>query len=72
MKTAQLRSGPLGVWDRIVGPGMSAGETRVVMLACVVGAGLAAWRAYSINAVGWQIVLAALICTPSREFSLKS
>lgn len=61
MNITQLRSGLVGVWDRIVGPGMSVGETRMVVLACGAGAGLAAWRAFWINAAGWQIVLAAFM-----------
>lgn len=37
MATPQPRSGLLGSWDRFVGPGMSAGETVLVIGAGIVG-----------------------------------
>jgi hypothetical protein len=57
----QPRSGALGVWDRIVGPGMPADETRLVLLAGLVGAAVAAWRFDARMGFGWAVTLAALV-----------
>jgi hypothetical protein len=57
----QPRGGALGVWDRIVGPGMPADEARIVLLAGLAGAAVAAWRFDAKMGFGWAVALAALI-----------
>lgn len=52
------RNGLLGLWDRIVGPGMTAAETRLVLLSSVLGGLFASvWLAKGGTTV-WQCLLA--------------
>ena len=57
----QPRSGILGVWDQIVGPGMPAAEVKLVLITGFVGSGMAAWRFESVNGSGRWALLAGLI-----------
>ena len=53
--------GILGVWDRIVGPGMPAAEVKLVLLSGFVGSGIAAWRFETVSGSGWWAVVAGLM-----------
>jgi hypothetical protein len=59
------RSGPLGVWDHVAGPGADPLETGLIVGAMIAGPGLAvAWaRAAGVDWTWWQwLVLAILAC----------
>jgi hypothetical protein len=55
------RAGVIGIWDRIVGPGMPAEETHLIVWACAIGTIFAAWRFGALNGFGWGAALAGLI-----------
>jgi len=57
----QPRKGPAGWWDRLVGPGMTVGETLLVLGSGVAGAVYAAATLGAAHAAVWKIALAALI-----------
>jgi hypothetical protein len=57
------RTGPLGLWDRVAGPGADPMETGLVLGAVIAGPGLAiAWaRAAGADWAWWQWLVMALI-----------
>ncbi len=55
------RPGLLGVWDRLVGPGMTRSETSLVLMSCALGAACAAARMSAIGAEWYIVVLAGLM-----------
>jgi hypothetical protein len=63
--TSHPRTGPLGVWDHVAGPGADPLETGLILGAMIAGPGLAvAWaRAAGADWAWWQwLVLALLAC----------
>jgi len=63
--TSHPRSGPLGVWDQVVGPGADPLETGLILGAMIAGPGLAVAWAHAAGAdwTWWQwLVLALLAC----------
>ncbi len=68
------REGLLESWDRLVGPGMSRGETLLVLAASVAGLGVAAFlrgaafdSSYAlVFGVGLVGAAAVILCTPER------
>lgn len=59
--TLKPRSGLLGAWDRLVGPGMSRGETSLVVFASMLGSLFAGGLMASSGASGLAVALAAFI-----------
>ena len=55
------RPGMLGLWERVVGPGMTRGETRLVLAACALGAACAAARMSAIGAEWYLVLLAGVM-----------
>ena len=55
------RSGPLGAWDRLVGPGMRWDENALVIGSGTVGAVLAGWALVAQGASVWLVVLGAAL-----------
>jgi hypothetical protein len=63
--TSHPRTGPLGIWDHVAGPGADPLETGLILGALIAGPGLAvAWaRAAGADWMWWQwLVLAILAC----------
>lgn len=55
------RSGLLGSWDRLVGPGMDRHENALVIGSGTIGAVLAAWALAAQGANAWLVVLGAIM-----------
>ena len=55
------RSGPLGYWDRLVGPGMTRGETALVLGVSLIGTVLTALHLWSLGLSPLLILIGALI-----------
>ncbi len=55
------RAGFIGGWDRLVGPGMTAGETTLVLASGLFGGLLAAWSLAKIGAGCSMILIWALV-----------
>ncbi|APX12676.1 hypothetical protein BWR18_14015 [Tateyamaria omphalii] len=61
MRMTQPRPGLLGSWDRFVGPGMSRGETLVLLGATLAGGALVAVHLYTLGLPWLLIALGALV-----------
>jgi hypothetical protein len=61
--TSHPRTGPMGIWDQMVGPGADPVETGLILGAMIAGPGLAvAWaRAAGADWAWWQWLLVALL-----------
>jgi len=56
-----VREGALGVWDRIVGPGMTPAENTLVISSGILASLLAAYRLAATDAAWWLVLLGAAI-----------
>lgn len=61
MSLAQPRPGPLGLWDRLIGPGMSMGESVLLLSATLGGSALVALHLSSLGYAWPLVTLGALI-----------
>ncbi len=57
----QPRSGLSGVWDNIVGPGMTVDETAIVLTACVIGTVVSIVRLESLGTSTMPLILGAVM-----------
>lgn len=55
------RAGRLGAWDRLIGPGATAGETVLIVAASLVGAAGAALLLVHHGAGGWLVAIGAAL-----------
>lgn len=55
------RPGPLGAWDRLVGPGMGAAEAALVIGVAAAGALVVGARLSALGLDGWRVALGALL-----------